>query len=79
MIEKNHLEITNILVKSFQFKFLVKTEKNIFCLYTFFAIKHFKFYFTFYVKPQPPEKTQSLFPTNPPLKSDILSSPLPPF
>ena len=33
----------------FQFIFLVITEKNI-CLQTFFVIKYFRFWFTFYVK-----------------------------
>ena len=62
------------------------TEKNIFAYNLFFVIKFFIFSFFFYVKiapppPHPPtptlpEKSHPLFPTNPPLKVLVLSSPL---
>ena len=53
------------------------TEKNIFAYKLFFAIKYFEFSFTFYVKIAnlPPEKSHPLFPSNSPLKIEILSSP----
>ena len=54
-----------------QFEFLVMTEK------TFIVIKYFRFEFIFYVKiaTPPPKKSHPLFPSNPPLKVDVLSSP----
>ena len=46
------------------------TEKNIFAYKLFFVIKYFEFSFTFYVKIAnlPPEKSDPLFPSKPPLK-----------
>ena len=54
-----------------QFEFLVMTEK------TFIVIKYFRFEFIFYVKiaTPPPKKSHPLFPSNLPLKVDVLSSP----
>ena len=55
------LKVTKFIVKISQFKFLVMTEKNI---------------FLFHVKTAMPlEKSHPLFPSNPPLKTEILSSP----
>ena len=43
------LKVTKFLVKITQFELLVMTEKY-FCLYTFFVVKYFRFYFIFYVE-----------------------------
>ena len=56
------LKVTRFLGKISQFEFLVMAEKNIFAC-KLFIMKYFRFYFIFYVKIAPPEKS------HPPSKS----------
>ena len=63
------------LVKISQFKLLVMTEKNIF-VYKLSCCKIFHILVYFLCKNcNPPKKSHPLFPSNPPLKIEILSSP----
>ena len=67
--------VTKFLVKIPYFELLVMTEKK-FRLPTFFLIKYFKSQSIFYVKIATTSLQRSpLFPTNPPLKVKVLSSP----
>ena len=54
-------------------------EKNIFVQKLFFVVKYFISIFFFCKNCNPLKKVTPLFPSNPPLKIEILSSPLPPF
>ena len=65
-------KIAKLLVKIFQFKLSVMTEKN-----TFFVIKHFGFSFIFYVKTAKgsPVKGHSSLSQQPTIKTENLSSP----
>ena len=51
-------------------------REKYFCWSIFFIIKYFKFYFIFYVKIAPPslKKVTSFFPSNPPLKVQVLKA-----
>ena len=55
------------------------TEKNIFVYKLFLLLNISDFILFFMYKLQPPEKSHPLFPINPPLKIEILSTPPPPF
>ena len=73
------LKVTKFLVKISQFEFLLMAEQSMFI--NFFVIKYSGFPFIFYLKiatPPPPEKSHPIFPSNFPLKTEVLSSPLPP-
>ena len=54
------------------------TEENIFAykLYLSLNISDFNLFFMWKLQPPPPEKSYPLFPNNPPLKVEVLSSPL---
>ena len=55
------------------------TEKNIFVYKLFLLLNISDFILFFMYKLQPPEKSHPLFPINPPLKIEILSTPPPVF
>ena len=57
------LKITKFLVKTCQFRFLVRQRKTF--LFINFFVKYFRFKFIFYVKTAPPEKSHPLFSSNP--------------
>ena len=64
------LKVTKFLVKIYQFKFLIMTEKNIFAYKPFLSLNISDF--IFYVKTATPlEKVNPIFPSNPPLKIEI--------
>ena len=74
------LKITKFLDEISQFKFLVKADKKIFVykLLLSLNISDFSLFLCQNCTPLPPlEKSRPLFPNNPPLKIEILSSPLP--
>ena len=62
--------------KIFQFEFLVMTEKNIFAYKLFFAVKILIHFYVKFATAPPPEKCYTLFPSNPSLKFEVLSSTL---
>ena len=69
------LIVTKFLVKISQFEFLVMTEKNIFAYKLFLSLNISDCNLFFMWKLQPPlKKVAPLFPSNPPLKVEVLSS-----
>ena len=68
-------KVTKILVKISQFESLVMTEKNIFAHKHFLSLNISDFIFYVKIANCPPEKKSPLFPSNLPLKAEVLSSP----
>ena len=69
------LKVTKFLDKISKFEFLVMTEKNIFAYKLFLSLNISDFNLFFVWKLQLPlKKGTSLFPSNPPLKVEILSN-----
>ena len=71
-------KITKLLVKFSQFEFLVMTEKHIFAYKLFFSLNISDFSLSFCKKCILLKKVTPLFSSNPPLKVEVLPSPLPP-
>ena len=71
------LKVTKFLVKISQFEFLVSTEQRILVYKLFLSLNIPDFSLFFVEKLQLHEKVTCLFPSNPPLKTEVLSS-LPP-
>ena len=71
-------KVTKILVKISQFESLVMTEKNIFAHKHFLSlnISDFNLFFMWKLQTPPQKKVTPLFPSNLPLKAEVLSSPL---
>ena len=70
------LKITKFFVKIPHFEFLVMTEKNIFVYKPFLTLNvQILIYFLRENCNPPPEKGHPLFPSNSPLKFEVLSSP----
>ena len=65
------LKVTKFLLKISQFEFFVMTGQKLFLFINFFVIKYSRFWFIFYWKSHP------LFPSNPPLKTEVLQAPSP--
>ena len=70
-------KVTKILVKISQFESLVMTEKNIFAHKHFLSlnISDFNLFFMWKLQTLPQKKVTPLFPSNLPLKAQVLSSP----
>ena len=66
--------------KIYHFEFLVMTEKNIFAYKLLLSLNmsDSDLFFMWKLQPPPPEKSHLIFPSNPPLKVEVLSNP-PPF
>ena len=81
LIPSYRLKVTKFLGDTSQFEFLVMTEKNIFAYKLFLSliISNFNFFWVWKLQ-RPPEKSYPIFPNNPSLKVEVLSShnPLPP-
>ena len=69
------LKVNKFLGKISQFKFLVMTEKNIFAYKVFLSLNISDFNLFLCENCNPPEKSHPLFPSNPPLKVEVLPSP----
>ena len=73
------LKVTKFLVKISQFEFLVTTEQRIVfykLLFLSLSIPDVSLFFVEKLQPSPPlEKVNLPFPSNPPLKTEVLSSP----
>ena len=69
------LKVTKILVDISQFNFLVVTEKNVFAYKLFLSlnISDFNLFFMWKSQPPPLKNVTSLFPSNTPLKNEVLS------
>ena len=69
------LKVTKFLGKISQFEFLVITNKNIFTYKLFLSLNISDFNLLCdNCTPPPPKKVTTLFPSNPPLKVETLSS-----
>ena len=72
------LKVTKFLVKISQFEFLVTTEQKIVfykLLFVSLSIPDVSLFNVEKLQPSPPEKVNLPFPSNPPLKTEVLSSP----
>ena len=68
------LKVTKFLVKILQFEFLVLTENSIFVYKPFLSLNISDFIFYVKIAIPFPEKSYPLFPSNPSLKTEVLSS-----
>ena len=73
-------KVTKFLLKISQFEFLVMTKQSalVYKLVLSLNIRDFSLFFVKKLRPPRPEKSHPLFPSKPPLKAEVQSSP-PPF